>query len=265
VTALEGKDLVAAMREAGRSDGTIRNAIVPLREMLGHAAEDKLIPSNPLAGIRLFGNKRRAPRKVQPPTRDQVDAIVANAKREDAREAIRFAAATGLRRGELFALTWGDVDFDARTIHVHASNYAGKISDGTKTDAGDRHVPLFKSIRQLLLERKARSRFSQPEDFVFPTVVGTPMDPGNFVKREFRPAIRAAGLERCRWHDLRHYAVSALIAEGADIKLLQAIAGHATAAMTLDVYGHLMLDRVTEAADRYDPMGADAAATAVAR
>jgi integrase len=107
----------------------------------------------------------------------------------------------------------------------------------------------------LLLERKARSCFSQPDDFVFPTIVGTPQDPGNFVRREFRPALKAAGLEGFRWHDLRHYAVSALIAEGADIKLLQSIAGHATASMTLDTYGHLMVERVTEAADRFDPMG----------
>jgi integrase len=164
------------------------------------------------------------------------------------------AAATGLRRGELFALRWSDVDFEARTIHVHASNYAARISDETKTEAGDRRVPLFPSIRQVLLERKARSRFSQPDDFLFPSVVGTPQDPGNFVRREFRPALRAAGLEGFRWHDLRHYAVSALIADGADIKLLQAIAGHATAAMTLDVYGHLMDERVTEAADRFDPL-----------
>jgi integrase len=81
------------------------------------------------------------------------------------------------------------------------------------------------------------------------------MDPGNFVRREFRPALKAAGLSGVRWHDLRHFAVSALIAEGADIKLLQAIAGHANATVTLDVYGHLMRDRVTEAADRFDPMG----------
>jgi len=57
-----------------------------------------------------------------------------------------------------------------------------------------------------------------------------------------------------RFHDLRHYAVSSLIAQGADIKLLQAIAGEASATVTLDTYGHLMTDRVTEAAKRYDQL-----------
>jgi integrase len=73
------------------------------------------------------------------------------------------------------------------------------------------------------------------------------------VRREFRPALARAGLN-FRFHDLRHFAVSALIAEGADIKLLQAIVGHASATMTLDTYGHLMTARVSEAAARYDPM-----------
>ena len=70
-------------------------------------------------------------------------------------------------------------------------------------------------------------------------------------------AVREPG-RHFRFHDLRHFAVSALIAEGADIKLLQAIVGHASATMTLDTYGHLMTARVSEAATRYDPLAASA-------
>jgi integrase len=96
------------------------------------------------------------------------------------------------------------------------------------------------------------------------------MEPGNFVRREFLTAQQRAGLGewkteddgKRRWvgafrfHDLRHYAVSSLIAQGADIKLLQAIAGHASATVTLDTYGHLMTDQVSEAARLYDPLAA---------
>lgn len=81
------------------------------------------------------------------------------------------------------------------------------------------------------------------------------MEPGNFERREFMRALKAAGLEDAfRFHDLRHYAVSTLIAQRADIKLLQAIAGHASATVTLDTYGHLMSELVTEAATLYDPL-----------
>jgi integrase len=143
-------------------------------------------------------------------------------------------------------------------------------SDETKIEAGDRHVPLFKSIPGPLLERRVRRQFLRDEDFVFGSIVGSPVDPGNFVRREFMKAQQKAGLGEWvtdeesgkrswvgafRWHDLRHYAVTELIAQGADIKLLQAIAGHKDATMTLNVYGHLMTERVSEAADRFDPLG----------
>jgi integrase len=192
--------------------------------------------------------------------REQVDKIIGK-MRPDAREAVTVAAATGLRRGELFGLEWADVDFGRNLIHVHRSNYAGHVEDGDlKTDAAERTIPLFKSVRKLLLERKARERYSEPHHFVFGSTVGTAVDPGNFVKREFRPAVKSAGYEgRFRWHDLRHFAVSQLIAQRADILLLAAVAGHSKPSVTLDVYGHLMTERVTEAANLYDPLGEAAA------
>lgn len=283
VTARSVKTLVGKMRADGKADNTIRNVIVPLREMLSHAVEDKLIAANPIAGLRLLGNRgeRKAKRKIVPPTDAEVEKLITHrhaetgelSMRVDAREALIVATATGLRRGELFGLRWGDVDWDKRTIHVHATNHGGQVEETTKTEAGERHVPLFESARKILAARKLRtSEYDRPEDFVFATSVGTPVDPNNFVKREFRPALERASLgewrvdengrrrwtARFRWHDLRHYAVSSLIAAGADIKLLQAISGHASATMTLDVYGHLMTERVTEAATQYDPLPATA-------
>jgi integrase len=88
--------------------------------------------------------------------------------------------------------------------------------------------------------------------------------PGDyFVRREFKPALERAKLPAFRFHDLRHYAVSWLIAQGADIKLLEAIAGHASATVTLDTYGHLMTDGVSEAAKLYDPLRVSKVAAAV--
>ncbi len=255
ISPVEVKALVAAMRTDGKSDATIRNAIGPLRQILVSAVEDRLIPSNPLSGVRLFGNKRQAPRKIVPPTREQVDAIIAKA-RDGAKDAIMVAAATGARRGELFALRWADVDFEQNLIHVHAQNFAGEITEGAKSDAGERSLPLFRSIRQLLLERKARMRYSGERDFVFASAVGTPMDPGNFVRREFKTALKAAGLDGFRWHDLRHFAVSALIEEGANILLIAQVAGHSDPSITLSVYSHLMPAGLAEAAEKFDPMRA---------
>jgi integrase len=244
------KSLVSEMRKAGKADNTIRNNMIPIREMLGHAVKDGLIPSNPATALDIAGGKRR---KITPPKPDEVASLIKHT-REEAREAITVATVTGLRRGELFALRWEDVDFAKRTIRVHATNHAGHVTEQTKTEAGERFVPLFESARKVLAARKLRTTFNLPKDFVFGTSVGTPADPGNFVRREFKPALERAKLPSFRFHDLRHFAVSSLIAQGADIKLLQAIAGHASATVTLDTYGHLMTERVSEAARLYDPM-----------
>jgi integrase len=259
VTYTDIEALVAKMRGEGEAANTIRNNIIPIRKMLGQAVKGGLIPSNPALALELGGGKRR---KIVPPTRGQVGKLITKA-RPEAREAIVVATVTGLRRGELFALRWEDVDFAQRTIRVHATNHAGHVEEKTKTEAGERFVPLFESARKVLAARKLRTRFNRPQDFVFGSVVGTAADPGNFVRREFKPALDRAGLPAFRFHDLRHFAVSALIAEGADIKLLQAIAGHASATVTLDTYGHLMTERVSEAARLYDPLVAPKSLRAV--
>jgi integrase len=260
----DAKTLRDEMRAKGLSDDTIRAALSPLRGMVADWAEDAKQP-NPIAGLRLFGAKGKTnQRKVKPPTKDVIDEVLLHARNE-AKDAIRVAAASGLRRGELFGLRWRDVDFGESLIHVTAYNFGGVVEDGRfKTDAGERDVPLFKSIRKTLLERKARVRFSSADDFVFASNIGTALDPNNFVKRELKPSIDRANAKRkesnlkplpaFRWHDFRHYAVSRLIAQKADILTVARIAGHADPNVTLKVYGHLMEGALAEAAELYDPL-----------
>jgi integrase len=177
----DAKALLRAMREKGLADDTIRAALVPFRGIVADWAEDAKRP-NPIAGPRLFGKKNaggRGRRKIAPPDAAAVTEVVA-AARDDAKDAILVATATGLRRGELFGLRWRDVDFDENVIRVTAYNFGGKVEDGRfKTEAGERDVPLFKSIRKVLLERKAREEHCGPDDFVFGTSIGTPLDPNN--------------------------------------------------------------------------------------
>ena len=262
----DAKDLRDKMRAKGLSDDTIRAALVPLRGVVRDWAEDAK-KANPLAGLRLFARNDagKARRKITPPESDQIEALLGHS-RPSAVDAISVAAATGLRRGELFGLRWRDVDFDENVIRVRAYNFAGKVEDGRfKTDAGERDVPLFASIRRPLLERKARERFSDPDDFVFGTSIRTPIDPNNFVRRELKQyAMAAANKTRkklelppwpaLRWHDLRHYAVSVLIEQNASILLIARIAGHADPNVTLRVYGHMMRDALSDAAKLYDPL-----------
>lgn len=103
-----------------------------------------------------------------------------------------------------------------------------------------------------------------PDALVFSNLAGHPIHPSNLTRRVWHPALKRAAADLSarsgqavelsyRWHDLRHTAVSRLVAAGCDVKLAQAVAGHANSAITLDRYSHLTDGRVTEAASRFDP------------
>ena len=156
VTRTHIKTIIAKQRAEGKADNTIRNNMIPIREMLSYAVDDGLIASNPATALKIAEGKRK---KIVPPSSAQVSQLITKA-RPEAREAITVAAVTGLRRGELFALRWEDVDFRARTIRVHATNHRAQITENTKTEAGERFVPLFESARKVLVARKLRTRFN---------------------------------------------------------------------------------------------------------
>jgi integrase len=127
-----------------------------------------------------------------------------------------------------------------------------------KTDAGVRAVPLFASVdvalRALAVRALERGHYA-PEELVFGTARGTPLHPPNFYRRVWQPVLQHAGVadHGYRFHDLRHTCVSRLVAAGADVKLVQAVAGHANPLITLKRYSHLLDARITEAAERFDP------------
>jgi integrase len=104
--------------------------------------------------------------RVEVPSQEQVVAVIAAAT-PAVRGPIVVAATAGLRRGEVFALRWSDLDCDQRLIRVRSSNSDGTITR-TKTNAGERLVPMFGSLRRLLLEQRAASRYSADTDLVFP-------------------------------------------------------------------------------------------------
>lgn len=129
---------------------------------------------------------------------------------------------TGLRVGEACALNVGDVDATRRRLRVHR----------TKTGVG-RDVPIPASVLELLdLDRPAA-------DPLLRTSTGGRVGKDNWRARHWAPARDGLGVAGLRIHDLRHTAASLAIASGADVKAVQRMLGHESAAMTLDLYGHL--------------------------
>lgn len=254
------------LERQGKAPGTVRNILVPFRTLLVDALRQGLIPSNPAAGADLppaqeFGGKeipaehttaiRRALEELAP-----TDPLT---RGPDLFYVWLFdvALGTGMRMGELRALQWGDIEWQRRVIRIQRA-YSRDELKRPKTDAGRRSIPLFPTVEEALMAlrtRAERRRSFGPTKLVFAGHKGTPLHPSNFNRRSWQPALRLAGLdtEGYRFHDLRHTCVSRLVGAGADVKLVQAVAGHASPMLTLQRYSHLLEDRVAEAARRFDP------------
>jgi integrase len=258
--------LIAELEADGKAPGTVRNTITPLRKMLADAVRQGLLVANPAARADLPPAQEFAGKEIP---EEHVAAIKAALVDLAPTEPFRnerdllyvhlfdVALGTGLRLGELRALRWRDVDRERRLIRVERA-YSRQHLRRPKTDSGVRAVPLFPSVDAALRDVAAhaveRGRYA-PDELVFGSMRGTPLQPSNFRQRVWVRALRIAVLETAgyRFHDLRHTCVSRLVAAGADVKLVQAVAGHASPLITLKRYSHLLDARVTEAADRFDP------------
>ncbi|WP_295702209.1 site-specific integrase [Lapillicoccus sp.] len=244
---------VTELMAGGLSASSVQRAHGILSQMLDLAVRDRRLPTNPAKGARL-------PRKLTRPRRfltaAQVEALVLEC--EPYGLVVRFLAYTGLRWGEMAALRVRDVDPLRRRMHIARSvteDNGRLIFDTTKTGE-ERTVPLPRFLAEQVTESVAGKG---PDDLVFEGTRGGVLRNGNFNRRTFGPAARAIGEPDLTPHGLRHTAASLAIAAGGNVKVVQQMLGHATASMTLDLYGHLFPDQLDDVADRLDVIGRAAA------
>ena len=212
-----------------------------LRAALNEAVREDLLATNPVLRVR-----KPKHRRVEYPALDQdgVGRLIEAAKPGEERTLYALAAESGLRQGELLALTWDDVDLDKRRIHVRAT--LTKDADGRlvrtapKTEKSARRVPL--ATRPLTMLRELREA-SDGTGFVFKT-----RDKGNVLRRFYKTRERA-GLPRVRFHSLRVTCNSLLIEQGANAVEIAAFMGHTSTRMTLDVYARLFNNQEARLAD----------------
>ncbi len=240
-----------------RGDGKPRSATTVLRAygvlagILDTAVMDRRIPSNPARGVHL---PRKLKGKHKYLTHEQVDLLANNAKKH--RTMVLLLAYTGLRWGEATALHVRDIDLDRRRVGVHenAVEVSGTIHVGTPKTGEARSVPFPPFLEPLmaqLIEGKA------PTQLLFgdgDTHLHQPdRRRGWYVSAIARSQATDKNFPRVTIHDLRHTAASLAISAGANVKAVQRMLGHASAAMTLDTYADLFdddLDAVASALDR---------------
>lgn len=167
------------------------------------------------------------------PSRPAVEAeerVVREAEDRQDAQAIRLAAYTGLRRGELVALKWRDVDLQRRTIIVWHVVSGAEDQPRTKSRRS-RQVPIPDQAKGAFDQLLSRAEFTSPDDYVLVNRLGRRLDP-SALRRRFERARDAAGLEPLRFHDLRHTYGSLLVVAGVDLVTIKAVMGHSRVTTT---------------------------------
>jgi integrase len=232
----------------GHAPGTIRNAVNPLQALYRHAMRRELVAVNPTRELELPSARNR-PKRIASAL-EAAALLAALPASERALWATAFYA--GLRRGELRALRWSDVDLGRSEIRVERSwdQYEGALDP--KSDTSIRTVPILAVLRDNLDARKLATE-RDGSDLVFGRTRSEAFVPSTSDNRAKR-AWKAAKLQRITLHECRHTFASLLIDAGVNAKALQTFMGHSTIQMTFDLYGHLMpgsREQARELVDRY--------------
>ena len=232
---------------SGLSPTSVRHAHAVLHRALKQAHRWRLVSENPAA---VTDPPKPASKEIHPLDATQAKALL-SAARNDRFEALYMIAITaGLRIGELLGLRWEDIDLERGTLHVQRTLSAAtsgprfttpKNGKGRNIKLTVRAVDALKRHRALQNEERLILG-STWEDWglVFPTSRGAPLRPHSLTNRSFKPLLKQAGLPNICFHDLRHTCATLLLSRGHHPKLVQELLGHATVAMTLDRYSHVM-------------------------
>jgi integrase len=232
--------LVDRLAEQGHAPSTIQTSVTPLRAIYRRALIRGLVATNPTRGLEVPA-VRSKPRQFCSP--EEAEQLLAALAPED-RPLWACAFYSGLRRGELTALRWDDVDLATGLIRVRRGwdQHAGEVEP--KSRHGRRNVPIPAALRDYLLEHKLRGGEGR--------VFGTAHDVRSVAERAVRTTWPNAELRAITMHEARHTYASFMIAAGVNTKALSTYMGHGSIGVTLDLYGHLMPGAEDEAAALLD-------------
>jgi integrase len=205
---------------------TVNRDLTCLKAMFSKAIIWGKATENPVKKVKMFKEPERSLRWL---TVEEYQKLI-DASSGHVRSMIIMAVNTGMRLGEILSLTWDSVDFDRGIITVERS----------KND-GVRHIPINKQ----LTEELEAVKINATGEYVFSKSTGEPFKD---IKNGFWSALKRSGIEKCRFHDLRHTFASHLVMNGTDITTVKELLGHKTISMTMR-YAHLSKEHKQQAVD----------------
>ena len=259
LTAKDLDDLYSAMQKKGYASSSIHQVHSIIHRALSQAQKWGWADRNVATLATVPRSHARAPLS---PTVAVLQELLSEAAKRDPQieAAIALAAVTGLRRGEIVALRFSDVDSSTGTLHVRrALKVAGKSGSevgDTKTHSerilalDEVGIAVVNRQRGAVLDRTQKTGLPLPSDpWLFPSPdLQSPMHPDG-ITGAFRRIAAAIGKPEFHFHSLRHFSATELIAAGVDVRTVAARLGHADASVTLRVYAHALPERDRAAAE----------------
>jgi len=230
--AVEVESWLKSLNLAQGTRSKLRNVMSLL---FNHGRRHELCDRNRIQWVRQSAKRRATPDIL---TRDEVQRLLANLRFRE-RTLVLLAVTTGLRRSELFALKWKDVDFQTKQISVTRSIVQNVIGI-CKTESSQKPVPAHDDLIEALREWRCQTPYQSSESWVF----ASPMNEGRWpylaqqiMRRHILPAARKLGItKRMGWHTFRHTYSTLLRSTGAELKIMQELLRHSTIRVTLDTY-----------------------------
>ncbi len=234
------------LKDKGVSVRMVRGIHTLLNNALEQAVAERLILVNPAKGCKL-PKLEKTEMKILP--QDKIGPYLAEAEKRGALAPLYLELTTGLRRGELLALLWTDLDAEARTISITKQVYrinGELLVSRPKTQNSIRTVSIPQQAVDLLIQEH-KQHPSNPYMFPSPKTGGM-YDPDAFRHLHER-ILKAIGAEHIRFHDLRHTFATLSLKNGVDVKTLSSALGHYSAGFTLSTYTHATTEMKQAAAD----------------
>ena len=237
ITPLAVNEFIAQELETGRKNSTVNKYKKLMSQIFSFMIDNEVIVRNPLARIKSLREEKSE--EVCALSSQEVQILLSKTKQvyPDFYPLLFTAIFTGLRQGELMALTWDSINWVKRQITVDKNYTHGRL--GTPKTGKIRKVDMSLELVKVLKEWRLACPKGE-KNLLFPNSEGEYQDANNMIKRRYKPALNRARINYIKFHGLRHTYASLLLANGVPMKYVQHQLGHSSIKMTMDLYTHLL-------------------------